>query len=94
LDDERLINDTDDGTVVPADENSESDEESETDLQAVRRILKNINCTGTTYLACLDLLLQKEQKCSGRKRAYLEAKAQEDDKLAKVKHLEKVRNIT
>jgi hypothetical protein len=94
LDDKRLINDTDDGTAVPADENSESDEESEIDLQAVRKILKNINCTGTTYLDCLDLLLQEEQKYAGRKRAYLEAKAQEDDKFAKVEHLEKVGNIT
>jgi hypothetical protein len=67
---------------------------NEIDLQAVRKILKSIKRTDTIYLACLDLLLQEEQKCAGHKKAYLEAKVQEDDKFAKIDRLEQIGNIT
>jgi hypothetical protein len=95
LDDDRLTNDTDnveEGQCFVDKENSR--EEIEIDLERMRNMLRSINQTGTTYHACLNLLLTEECLCDGRQRAYLEAKATGESKFTLVERLEKVGNIT
>jgi hypothetical protein len=95
LDDDRLTNDTnnvEEGQCFVDDKNSR--EETEIDLERMRNMLRSINQTGTTYHACLDLVLTEERLCAGRQRAYLEAKAKGESKFAIIERLEKVGNIT